>query len=200
MALNKNEKLLVEAVQSFLGQDAKLGLSLHDDDKAAKEERGFQYLHEQIDDLFAIRAADLVHAESVTSAFRKVHSHKYMDDWTFLPAFEKELVARTVPMVERRKAMEFIPRIMTELREEHHNWTERDAGLNPNLDEIREASWAGAEDVGEFQVHSRPLNKKNVEKPTRGDGSPARTSMKQPPLPDDGHDAEVDPGDGEGNL
>lgn len=198
MPLNKAEKMLVEGIQNMLQQDAKLGLSFHDsDEKDQKAERGYQYLHEQIDDMFLLKAAELDHAESVTSAFRKVHGYKYLEDWTFMPTMEKEMVSRAVPVAERRKALGFIPEIAEELRSEQHVWSERDAGFNPKLDEVRKVSKPKQD--GKFKIHDRPLNKRNVNKPEKGDGSPAHTNSGRPPLPGDGHDAEVDPGDGEGN-
>jgi len=198
MALTKNERLLSEAIKSMLSQDAKLGLSIHDENKELDSaERGFQYLHEQIDDMFMLKAAELDHAESVTSAFRKVHGYKYLDDWTFLPAMDKEMISKAVPVVERKKALDFIPKIIDELKAEQSAWAEKDSGFNPSLDEVRDIS--KPEQPGTFKVHDRSLNKKNLDKPKSGDGSPARTNAGRPPLPGDGHDAEVDPGDGEGN-
>lgn len=199
MGLNKHERLLVEGIQSMLQQDAKLGLSMHDSEspEAKQDWRGYQYLHEQIDDMFLLKAAELTHSESVTSAFRKVHGYKYLEDWTFLPAMEKEMVSRAVPREERIKALEFIPQIVEQLRSEHNIWAEKDSGFNPKLDEIRKVSQPKQE--GELKVHERSLNKKNVDKPKHGDGSPAHTNSGRPPLPSDGHDAEVDPGEGEGH-
>lgn len=199
MGLNATEKLLVEAVQSMLQQDAELGLSMHDSNRdEQKHEAGFQYLHEQIDEMFALKAAELTHAEGVTAAFRKVHGYKYLEDWSFLPAMEKELVAKAVPVAERRKALGFIPDIVEEIRSEQKLWAEKDAGFNPKLDEVRKVSRPGK--MGDFKIHDKPINKRNVDKPERGDGSPARTSTGRPPLPDDGHDNDdADPGDGEGN-
>ncbi len=197
MALNDEERLLVEAIDGMLKDDAKLGLSFHDE-ADQKDERGFAYLHEQIDDMFAVKAAELTHAESVCRAFRKVHGYKYLDDWSFIPVMEREMVAQAVPVSERLRAIEFIPKIVNELRSEQRVWAEKDAGFNPALDEVRKVSRPKQD--GEFKVHARPLNKRNVEKPTRGDASPARTNLGKPPVPGDGHDAEVDPGDGEGNL
>lgn len=199
MGLNKNERLLVEGIKSMLQQDAKLGLAFHDQNtpEAKQDWRGYQYLHEQIDDMFLLKAAELTHAESVTAAFRKVHGYKYLEDWTFLPAMEKEMVAKAVPREERIKALEFIPKIVEELRTEHQIWAEKDSGFNPKLDEIRQVS--KPEQDNNFKVHNRPLNKRNIDKAEHGDASPGRTNHGQPPLPDDGYDAETDPGDGEGN-
>ncbi len=200
MALNKAERMLVEGIDSMLQQDAKLGLSFHDNDspEAKQDWRGHQYLHEQINDMFMLKAADLNHFEGINSAFHKVHNYKYVDDWTFLPAMDKEMVSQGVPREERIKALEFIPKIVEELCSERHLWAERDAGLNPKMDEIRKVSKPKQD--GKFKIHDAPINKQNVEKPKHGDGSPARTSMNRPPLPSDSHDNDdVDPGNGEGN-
>jgi len=194
MALNKRERLLLEGIKSMLAQDAKLGLSFHDQDKAAQGERGFEYLHEQIDDMFAVKAAELVHADSVCQAFHKVHSYKYLDDHSFRTAMEKEMVSTAVPAEERERALGFIGSIIDELRTEQREWAERDAGFHPSLDEVREAS--RPQQPVDFAIHRRPIDKRNVDKPTRGDGRPSRTPSNQPPLPGAGHDATVDPGDG----
>ncbi len=191
MPLTKNEKLLVEAIDSMLKQDAKLGLSFHDSDKEQIAERGVEYLHEQIDEMFALRAAELTHAESVCCAFRKVHNYKYLDDPSFRVAMDKEMISTAVPAEERNKALEFVPKIIDELKTEQKEWCERDSGFNPSLDEIREVSKPGQ--TGKFTIENRPINKRNVEKPENGDGSPAHTSMTQPPLPGDGHDATINP-------
>lgn len=199
MALSKDERLLVEGIDSMLQQDAKLGLSLHDNDapETGPEWRGSQYLHEQINDLFMLKAAELNHFEGINSAFHKVHSYKYIDDWTFIIAMDKELISQGVPREERITAIEFIPKIIEELRSEQRFWSERDGGLNPKMTEIRKISKPKQE--GKFKVHDKPINKRNVDKPKSGDGSPAKTSMKQPPLPGDSHDNDLDPGDGAGN-
>ena len=49
--LNDSEKLLVEAINTMLQHDAKLGLSVHDNDESnhvSEIERGFQHLHGHI--------------------------------------------------------------------------------------------------------------------------------------------------------
>lgn len=189
MALNNNEQLLLEAIKGMLKHDDKLGLSMHDQDKELNQnERGFQYLHEQIADMFQVKAAELTHADSICRAFSKVHNYKYLDDFGFLTAMNKELTANAVPVVERRAALEFIPKIIEELRAEHKDWAEKDSGFSPHLDEIMDVS--RPEQPTDFTIQHRRLNTRNVDKTTHGDGSPARTSMTQPPLPTGGYDAE----------
>lgn len=141
MALNEQEKMLVEAVDSMLQQDAKLGLSIHDNtDEHLSAERGYEYLHGQIDEMFALKSAELTFSDSINQSFRKVHNYKYLDDPSFKTAMEKEMVAQAVPAEERSKALEFIPAIIQEVKEEQNVWAEKDFGFHPNLQEIMDIS------------------------------------------------------------
>ena len=153
VALNSNEKLLAEAIQAMLQHDAKLGLKIHDteDKRLGETERGYEYLHGQIDDMFALKAAELIHSESVCQAFRKVHNYKYLDDPAFKTAMEKEMVAQAVPAEERSKASGFVPAIISELKDDQAEWAEKDFGFNPKLDEIKEASQP--EQPLDFKIH-----------------------------------------------
>lgn len=179
MALSKTEKMLAEAVETMLQQDAKLGLAIHaPTEKLSATERGFEYLHNQIDEMFMLRAAELLHAESVCQAFHRIHSYKYLDDPEFRWAMEKEMISTAVPAVERRQALDFLPKIIEELRTEQREWAERDSGFSPYLDEIRTSSQP--EQPINFTIHNSPLNQRNVQKVQPGDGSPARTPMTLP--------------------
>jgi hypothetical protein len=176
MTLNKHEKLLVEAINSMLQQDAKLGLGIHDTEhsEAGTAERGYEYLHGQIDEMFALRAAELVHAEGVCQAFRKVHNYKYVDDPSFGTAMEKEMVAQAIPKEDRTKALDFVPKIIEELETERSEWCEKDFGFHPDLDEIKEASKPEQPmDFGIEEVEGWPT-KANVDW-DKGDASPSRT-------------------------
>lgn len=175
--MKKAEKLVLEAIDSMLQQDAKLGLSIHDKDleDTGTAERGYEYLHGQIDDMFQVKAAELMHAESVCQAFRKVHNYKYIDDPTFETAMEKEMVAQAVPAEERKKATGFVPKIIKELKTERAEWAEKDFGFNPKLDEIREASRPEQPlDFNIEEVEGWPT-KANVDW-EKGDASPGRMS------------------------
>lgn len=184
--LNKDELLLVEGIKNMLKHDERLGLSMHDDDtETHKLEHGSQYLHEQINDMFEVKTAHLTHSDSVCRAFRKVHTYKYIDDFSFIPAMLKEMAATAVPVLERDRAISVIPRIISELYTEQNNWSERDAGFNPALDEVMELS--RPEQPLDFKIHKRGLNKRNVDKPKKGDSSPARVDSR-PPLPADSHE------------
>lgn len=174
--LTAAERTLAEAIDTMLQHDAKLGLKIHDaDDKRLGEaERGYEYLHGQIDEMFALKAAELVHAESVCQAFRKVHNYKYLDDPSFKTAMEKEMVAQAVPAEERTQALEFVPSIISELKADQAEWAEKDFGFNPKLDEIKEASQPEQPmDFGIENVEGWPTDS-NVDW-DEGDASPSRT-------------------------
>lgn len=176
MALNKDEKLIAEAIDSMLQQDAKLGLSIHDKqlEETGTAERGYEYLHGQIDDMFQVKAAELIHAESVCQSFRSVHNYKYVDDPSFITAMEKQMVAQAVPKEERTKAVDFVPSIIKELKTERKEWQEKDFGFNPALNEIREAS--KPEQPLDFEIEEVDgwPKEANVEWES-GDASPGRT-------------------------
>lgn len=174
--LSAAERTLAEAIDTMLQHDAKLGLKIHETDskRLGETERGLEYLHGQIDEMFALKAAELVHAESVCQSFRKVHNYKYLDDPSFKTAMEKEMVAQAVPAEERSKALDFVPAIISELKADQAEWAEKDFGFNPKLDEVKEMSQPeqpldfAIEDVDGWPTDS------NVEW-TEGDASPSRT-------------------------
>jgi len=176
MALTNIEKLFVEALDTMLQQDPKLGLSIHDEtlENSGFSERGYEYLHEQINQMFAVKAAELLHSDGVNQAFSKVHGYKYLDDPSFKTAMEKEMVAQGIPSEERMKAAGFVPNIIEELKEDQESWAEKDAGFSPRLDEIKEmcqpdqASDFNIEEVDGWSMES------NIDWED-GDASPSRT-------------------------
>ncbi len=143
MALDNTEQLLIEAVQSMLDGRTKLGLPAKPESWGGDNDprlRGLEYLHGQIDEMFAHKAAELTHHTGACAAFSKVHSHKYLDDPIFAKAMDSEMVSQGIPVAERKQAIGFIPAIIKELKEEAENWSERDFGFHPDLDDIIKAS------------------------------------------------------------
>jgi len=134
MTLNKDQQKLLEAVESMLSGKAKLGLAYHD---PQPEERAntFTYLHENIEQSFRLKVIDLEYHDGVASAFNRVHSYKYVDDPSFGLAFEKEMTAMAVPDEEREVAHKALSEIVEGL-----DGAEKDAGNNPDMDEIVDAS------------------------------------------------------------
>jgi hypothetical protein len=176
MSLNENEQLLVEAINSYLQQDDKLGLAHHDKDpynQMFKDERGLEYMHNNINDMFHLKSAELSHTEALNQSFGKVHSYKYLDDPTFKTAMTKEMVAQGVPAVIRDKALKIVDGIIEELSEDASEWAEKDSGFNPNMDDIVDVSNPDTSG-GEFEIQDDDgYNDANVESEI-GDASMGR--------------------------
>ncbi len=158
--LNSAEKMVLEAVRTLLAQPAELGLSFHKDDEKKERnaaERGYEYLHNTIDNMFEVKAVELTHSESVCRAFRKIHGYKYIDDNSFSLAMEHEMVSQGVPVADREVALGILEHIIKELNEDGI-FAEKDSGFNPELDDIMEMP----EQSLEFTIIDSSLNKNNI--------------------------------------
>jgi hypothetical protein len=129
MALNENERALLEAVSTLLKQDAKLGLPI-----SGETSHTSQFRWEGIDDAFALKVANSPFSDAIRSAFFAVHTHKYIDNPTFKLSFEKELTGRAVPTPERTQALKYLEEMVGELSS--NKLSERDAGWNPNMADL----------------------------------------------------------------
>lgn len=137
--MNENEKLLAEAIKSFLDSKAQLGLKVHEDELESNVDHSTAYLHGHINELFAHKAAELTHYDGVKQAFSKVHNYKYITDKDFLPAMDREMIAQGIPGEERKQALDFVPQIVKEL-DNDKAWQVEDFGFNPDLKEIMDVS------------------------------------------------------------
>ena len=142
--MNANERLLTEAIKTYLQQKPYLGVPEPSDDFNLRSENNAQHLHEHITDAFAVKASDLVHFEGVCRAFNKIHSYKYVTDPNFKVAFLQEMTTTGVPGVEQQKALKFVDSVIKEAGD-GEGWCERDAGFHPDLDEIIKVSKPGVE-------------------------------------------------------
>ena len=138
--MKKSEKVLTEAIDTFLRHSTELGIPEPPEEYKEEESQTFQHLHEQINEMFEVKAVDLTHHDGICAAFRKVHNYKYVTDPTFLVAMEKEMSAQGIPMEEREKALDFVPAIIEQVKTEGKEWAEQDAGFHPCLDEIIDVS------------------------------------------------------------
>jgi hypothetical protein len=145
--MNQNERLLTEAIQTYLQHKIQLGIPDPPKDLADADSKSFQHLHEQINDMFEMKTVDLTHHEGICSAFRKVHSYKYVTDPHFYQAMQQEMAAQGIPLSEQQKAAKTVTKVVEEIsKEESGNWAEQDAGFHPDLDEIIKVSKPGQED------------------------------------------------------
>lgn len=170
MSLDDNEKALLEAVQSLFQQDSELGLNHLDSIDEPYAESSYNYLHGQINQMFAMKTIDSKFSDSLNQAFTKVHSYKYIDDPTFNVAFEKELTAQGIPKPDRVEALKFIEDIIKELKSESKEWEESNFGFNTDgMETMPEANL----EFNIEEVEDWPMEK-NVESEI-GDASPGRT-------------------------
>jgi hypothetical protein len=148
--MTNREQMLVECVRNMLDQKARLGLppeSPKDGDHTDPRLRGLPYLHGQIDEMFASKAAELTHYTGACAAFSKIHNYKYLDDPLFAEALNKEMIWQGIPAAERQRVLNIVPEILKELKEESGDSNsaiamdspERTIGFHPNLHEIFDA-------------------------------------------------------------
>jgi len=134
--MNPNEQALLESFTAMLSA-GDLGLDHHAEahKESGKLERGLEYLHGHINEMFQLKAADLTHHTGVCAAFSKVHNYKYIDDPGFWPAMERELKAQGVPKEEQQKAKSIVEKVIDELKK-FDVAKEQDFGYHPDLDDV----------------------------------------------------------------
>jgi hypothetical protein len=141
--MNSNEKMLLEAIGNMLQQKAKLGLAAHDP-KETSHNTEFEW--EGLEDMLNIKTQDLTFHDAITSAFKMVHSYKFIDDPKFNIALEKELESRAVPPNEITKTIDIIQTMRDSLKsgnERSHGWNQDMKGLidvTTHADETSKAS------------------------------------------------------------
>jgi hypothetical protein len=140
--MNSNERLLTEAIQTYLQHKVKLGIPDPPKDLADMDAKSLQYLQEQINDLFELKSIDLVCHEGVCRAFRKVHNYKYITDPLFEKAMMQEMCTQGICGVEREKAIGILETIKEEVGD-GDGWCEQDAGYHPDLEGIIAVSKPG---------------------------------------------------------
>jgi predicted unusual protein kinase regulating ubiquinone biosynthesis (AarF/ABC1/UbiB family) len=140
--MNKREKLLTEAIKTYLQHKVKLGLQDPPKELADIDSKSFQHMHEQINDMFELKATDLVCYEGICRAFRKVHNYKYITDPLFKKAMVQEMVSQGVMGNEQEKAIKIFDAIKEEISKSD-GWNEQDAGYHPDLKEIIAVSKPG---------------------------------------------------------
>jgi hypothetical protein len=135
MPLTTDEALLVEALQVLLNRKT-LGLTGEPSDT----DNGVTYLRENVIEQFALDTLNLVHHDGICAAFRKITDARYVTDPTFAEALASEFRSLGVPENEQHKALEVLRSLVKKLRGERKHWNQKDAGWNPQLDEIIDAS------------------------------------------------------------
>lgn len=145
--MRQNEKVICEAINTYLNDDAQLGLHKGTKETSFKDvprtsdnknlDHTLQFMHEQINDLFDSKVADLTHYESICTSFHRVHNYKYITDPSFASTLDKELSAQGIPKDQRLKVEKVIPKVIKELCSDAN---EQDFGYHPELDDIMNTS------------------------------------------------------------
>jgi hypothetical protein len=121
----EREKAIVESISNFLRDKATLGLP---GKKETEEvENVAQARVEGLYETFALKFVDSPFYESVTRAFRKIHSYKYLDHPTFKLSMESEMKCTGVPTETIAKALSTVDSLVEEFNK---NTGERDSGWN----------------------------------------------------------------------
>jgi len=134
--MDDKEKLLLEAIKSSMFGDT-VGAVKPDDEE---DSHTFAYLHETIEQLFRLKTVDLQHHDAICSAFSRVHDIRYLEPESDRFAIDllKEMNAMGVPLEEQRKALAALEEVRKELLGDDSN--EKDAGWNPRMDELIDAT------------------------------------------------------------
>ena len=140
--MNSNERMLTEAIQSYLQHKVQLGVPEPPKDLADADSKSLQYLHEQVNDLFELKTVDLVCHEGVCRAFRKVHNYKYITDPLFEKAMKQEMQSQGICGIEQEKAIGILESVRKEVSQ-GDGWNEQDAGYHPDMEGIIAVSKPG---------------------------------------------------------
>ncbi len=125
MEQRNREKAIVESISNFLRDKASLGLPGKKDSKEVQNIA--QERVEGLYETFALKFVDSPFYESVTRAFRKIHSYKYLDHPTFKLSLESEMKCTGVPIKEIEKVLTTVDSLVEEFGK---NPGERDSGWN----------------------------------------------------------------------
>jgi hypothetical protein len=131
--MNPRELTLVEAISNlFKNKESNLGIVKQHPKETSY---GMQFQWEGLNDAFSLKVADSSFHESLTSAFRDIHSYRFLSDPLFETSFDKRLKAIGIPLVEREKAFKAVSEVRKEWAE-GKEFDEELAGWHPQIDEI----------------------------------------------------------------
>jgi hypothetical protein len=126
--MNQNEKLFIETFKNML----ELSPISEEVKKPSEADHNVQFQWEEINDRFALEVKDSDYFTSLTSAFRKIHSIKWLNDNHFGQMLKNELKAQGIPDKDIELGISAIEKLAKSYKEE-------DVGFPTNLDKIRKA-------------------------------------------------------------
>jgi hypothetical protein len=163
MSLNKKQKTFLEALDTYLNQDAQLGLKDHEKNKLNDLE-SVDSLEYNRNDVYAkyrdrLLKANIIFIGPIMRAFNSAHNIRIFGSPTFLSAMERELKAQPIASSEVEKALDLADKLSEELKKSKDQ-NEQDSGLNSDMEGIKDVSQP--EQASEFDIIKTDLNKKNV--------------------------------------
>lgn len=164
MSLNKKQMTFLEAFDTYLNQDTKLGLKGNDKDDLNDQERvnGLEYARNEVYSKFRDKLfkANIVYVDLIMRAFNSAHNYRHFGTPAFLSAMERELKAQPIPSSEAEKALDMAEKLSDELKKSSDGMIEQDAGLFSDMEGVKEVTQP--EQASEFDIIKTDLNKKNV--------------------------------------
>lgn len=140
--MNSQDQAIAEEIRSYLGLDA------HDRSDEQRLALGSQHIREYIEDAYRLKASKFPHHDAIVTAFGKTHHAMYIDDPAFVTTFKKEMTARGIPKPEIEEALDAVDTILDKVVKEFGSKQEKDGGIHPNWDGIKEVSQPGQPDNG----------------------------------------------------
>lgn len=149
--MERNERLLAEAINNlFKNKESNLGIAQH---RPKETSHGFQFQWEGLNDAFSLKIGDSAFYESLSAAFKDVHSYRFINDPLFPVSLEKRMTAIGIPIIERKKALKAIEEVKKDWGIDGE-MDESLAGWHPQIDEItdmtRNATDRTAENTNPF--------------------------------------------------
>jgi hypothetical protein len=126
--MNQNEKLLIETFKNML----ELVPITEEHKKPIEADHNVQFQWEEINDKFTLEVKDSDYFLPLTSAFRKIHSIKWINDNNFGHMLSNELKAQGVPQKDIDLGILAVDKIAKSYKEE-------DVGFPTNLDKIKKS-------------------------------------------------------------
>lgn len=169
--MNTQDQSIVEEIRAYLGLDA------HDRKDEQRLALGSQHIREYIDDAFRLKIGKLSHFDTIATSFSKTHHSMYIDDPAFVTTFKKEMTARGIPKPQIEESIDAVDAVLDKIVKEFGSKQEKDGGIHPNFDDIKEVSQPGQPDNGGLlKTRDGHKQKSNIDSdlPINRDGNPNR--------------------------
>lgn len=126
--MNLQEQKIFEEVNSFFG--------VKTEKKNQRLYMGSEHVSGYIEDQFKLKMNSSDYFDPVVTAFNKTHKSKSLTDPGFKVNLKQEMVNRGVPSLDIEKSMDVVDKINDKLEKEFDISKRKDAGSNPNMNDL----------------------------------------------------------------